>query len=286
MYYFILNPIAGNGRLNKIQNKLKHQLSSLNLVGEFMKTAGEGDAENLARIAVKKGYSTVICVGGDQTINEVLNGIAGNDITLGIIPIGENNSFAKKINIPSDYTKAIKLISARYIYNFDVGKIIENREYFLMSSGTGAENFLCMRTKDNFLNKSLLKTFLEGFVPVKMRFIIDKSYAITKDILTASIINSTFIKSNYLENINFNSSDGLLDLVLFGVNSKANINKILKDDDIFSDIYNLTRIKAREIHIESFEEQMKIHIDGRIIAKTPATFTIAPSKQKVIVGKI
>jgi len=290
MYYFILNPVAGGGKLTRIHNKLKQRLSSLNLIGEFMKTSGEGDGESLARLAVKKGYSTIICVGGDSTVSEVLNGVVGSDVTIGIIPIGHNNIFAKKMGIPTNWKDAISVIQARFKDSFDVGKIIESRQYFFLSAGFGAETSLCFKNGSSSAfsmnyDRTVFKSALENQSNIKMRFIVDKSYAITLNVLSASIMNLGFIKNCFLNNFKFDTKDGLLDLVVVSeIKDDFDIPQLLRISKP-SDSRLITRIQGREIHVESFSEQLKIHVDGRIITKTPATFKIAPTKQKLIIKK-
>jgi len=294
VYYFILNPVAGGGKLQSIQHKLKQKLSSLNLVGEFMKTAGDNDAENLARLAVKKGYSTIICVGGDSTVNEVLNGISGADITLGIIPIGYNNVFADLIKIPNDWRKAIDVIAARRIEHFDLGNVLENKEFFIMSSGIGAENVLSIKNRnrsflsdDNFLgnDSSFFANLLKDQPTYKLQFVIDRKYAITSNALSVSIINSRFFKYGYLDNIEFDYKDRMLDLVILSnVKNRNKLKSIIKNSSSLDGKY-FTHIRGTEIHVESFSEQLKVHLDGRVLAKTPCTFKISPTKQKIITSK-
>ena len=78
MYYYILNPTSGSGSINNLQDKLRSTLNAYGIGGEFAKTTGPGDATKLAKSALEKGYNTIIAVGGDDTVNEVINGLAGS----------------------------------------------------------------------------------------------------------------------------------------------------------------------------------------------------------------
>ena len=115
MYYYIINPAAGGGKINKIQDKLKERLSALGIAGEFEKSTGSNDIPKLIAIALRKGFKTIVAVGGDGTINEVINTIHGQtNIALGIIPTGNTNELANLIGIP-DWQTACNIHAARKV---------------------------------------------------------------------------------------------------------------------------------------------------------------------------
>ena len=292
MYYFILNPVSGGGRVATIQNKLKKRLSSLGLVGDFMKTSGEGDAWNLARIAVKKGYSTVVCVGGDSTIHEVLNGVQGTDVALGIIPIGYRNILASRLGIPTNIDKAIDIIRSRYVEMVDIGRANELKENFVLSCGFGAEiDFLTEVGKNRTFferligDEKIFSSLLMNQTPKEVTFTIDKSYKITTQILSASIINAGFLSNDVLRKYEFSYKDRLLDLVIISSDGKPfTKTNVFSGSKIGQSRYT-SIIQASHIEIECLHEQLKMHIDGRILAKTPVTIQILPTKQRFIIKK-
>ena len=62
-------------------------------------TSRAGEAEAIARHAVAEGYERIVAAGGDGTINEIVNGIAGQNVALGLLPIGTMNVFATELEI-------------------------------------------------------------------------------------------------------------------------------------------------------------------------------------------
>src|SRR5512142_1669375 len=78
------------------------------------------EAVSIARKAVKNGYSTIIAMGGDGTINAVIRGIVGSDVHLGIIPSGTENDVAASLGIPEDLIEACKLIASDQTRNLDL----------------------------------------------------------------------------------------------------------------------------------------------------------------------
>ena len=72
-----------------------------------------GDGAMFAREAIEAGVDSIVACGGDGTVNEVLNGIEGTAVALGIIPAGTANDFARQVGIPVDASAAMDSARAR-----------------------------------------------------------------------------------------------------------------------------------------------------------------------------
>ncbi len=92
------------------------------------------EAVPIAKKAVKKGYSTVIAMGGDGTISAVIRGIVGSDVHLGIIPGGTENDIAASLGIPEDLKEACALIAADHTRELELAQIStrKQRSWLLM----------------------------------------------------------------------------------------------------------------------------------------------------------
>lgn len=266
-----------------VLNRLKQTLREHNVLGEFMKTTSKGDATHLARIAIKKGYTTIVAVGGDSTVHEVLNGIAGTDTVLGILPMGARNSIAGKLRIPLEWKKSVETIAARRTLKIDVGQVLEQKQYFLLSAGMGLEIEMLkekntkrgafsglFRNPEKGTRKLLFKT---GPFPIKAT--IDRSYEISGKVYNASVVNMAPVRNIFDFPYEPNFHDGLLELLL--------VSPVNKAKSSLSHLDGITRVLGKEIHIETGLRQ-DVHIDGEVIGKTPITFKIAPFQQKVIVA--
>lgn len=98
-----------------------------------------GDARRFAALAAKRGTDAVIAVGGDGTLNEVLNGVVGTDAPLGVLPLGTANDFARQIGVPDDPRRALALLLDVEPRPIDVG-LLNGRAFLNVSSaGIGAE---------------------------------------------------------------------------------------------------------------------------------------------------
>jgi len=149
----IVNPNAGKGKGRKDWDLIALHMKNKGLICKEIFTQAKGDAILLARNAVNEGYRNIITVGGDGTLNEVVNGIFTNnvcpstDVTLSLIPVGTGNDWGRMFGIPLDYEKAVGIIVAgnRMVHDTGVVRYHDgneiNRRYFINISGLGF-NFL------------------------------------------------------------------------------------------------------------------------------------------------
>lgn len=98
-----------------------------------------GDAATFAREEADAGVNAVVAVGGDGTLNEVLNGLAGRDVPLGVVPLGTANDFARQAGIPEDARHALDLILARPPVRLDTAELNGRRFLNVSSGGIAAE---------------------------------------------------------------------------------------------------------------------------------------------------
>lgn len=135
----IANPTSGRGGKDTI-----HQVQAyLRLRGakvDLFETSKRGDALQAAREARNEDVDIVVGAGGDGTINEIVNGLAGSDIPLGIIPLGTVNVFALETGIPMDPARACDLILGGSPKKVNLGRV--NDRYFLLMGGVGFDAYV------------------------------------------------------------------------------------------------------------------------------------------------
>ncbi len=98
-----------------------------------------GDAATFAREEAAAGVAAVVAVGGDGTVNEVLNGLAGIDVPMGIVPLGTANDFARQVAIPDDAEHALDLILRGEPVRLDTAELNGRRFLNVSAGGIGAE---------------------------------------------------------------------------------------------------------------------------------------------------
>ncbi|HSX48039.1 MAG TPA: diacylglycerol kinase family protein [Candidatus Nanoarchaeia archaeon] len=198
MYYYIINPSAGKGAINTIQDKLRDRLRELGIAGEFAKTTGPGEASKMATAAIEKGYNTVVAVGGDGTVNEVINGITKDNVAVGIIPIGNSNVLANHLGI-HNWQQAAAVLAARRLTSY--GLIAAGSNFFLSTLTLGFETDLEKRvdTVPEAKLSDKLRHFGRGynqaqnFTPLKCLISVDDKYELECDLFTLTVANQKFL---------------------------------------------------------------------------------------------
>ena len=128
----IFNPYARSERAKGLRDKIQ----ALDPRAVVRPTGGPGHGAELAREAVEEGFRTVVAAGGDGTINEVVNGLAGSEARLGLLPLGTMNVFAAELGIPGNrLRRAWEIIRAGHCRAVDLARA--NRHYFVQLAGVG-----------------------------------------------------------------------------------------------------------------------------------------------------
>jgi len=130
----IYNPVAGPKVTGRIE-KVRACLTARGLAFQIRRTGGAGDAVMMARMASQEGADTVVAVGGDGTIHEVANGLAGTGTRLAVVPGGTGNVFAKELSLPASVEECIGLLTDGKTITVPLGKA--NDRYFVLLGSAG-----------------------------------------------------------------------------------------------------------------------------------------------------
>ncbi|MEE9464337.1 MAG: YegS/Rv2252/BmrU family lipid kinase, partial [Candidatus Neomarinimicrobiota bacterium] len=132
----ITNPAAARGGATRVLNKVKQLTTEHDdcCSFDFVMTERPGHATELTREKAS-AYDLVAAFGGDGTINEVANGLAGGNTPMGVIPNGTGNDFARSAGIPRNPRAAIELLCKGIPEPIDLG--VANGRYFTNSVGIG-----------------------------------------------------------------------------------------------------------------------------------------------------
>lgn len=288
MYYYIINPAAGGGKINKIQEKLKERLGELGIAGEFEKSTGPADIPKLTKLAISKGFKTVVAVGGDGTINEVINALdSKQNIALGIIPTGNTNELANLLGI-YDWHSACTILAARKIEKVDLGSI--NNNVFVTSAAIGFDNVifeLKKYQKSTPLAKGLylvnLTRAARSFKPFQVNLEFDNKYSVSTECYNLSISNGLFI--DYVSAVS-QPQDNILDAILI---NKMSFKEMLlygqkKINFSKEDKHQVSVFHTQKMTIKT-KEPMPVSADGQIVTRTPVIISISDKKLKVIVSR-
>lgn len=148
MYYFIVNPSSRSGHGKEVWQTVEEILDQEDVEYRVYFTAHRYHATKLAQeITAQNTRLTLVAIGGDGTVNEILNGIRDfSTVTFAYIPTGSGNDFARALGLPSDTAEAVNnILHPSYFCRVDLGKAIlgEQTQYFAVSCGCGFDAAIC-----------------------------------------------------------------------------------------------------------------------------------------------
>jgi diacylglycerol kinase (ATP) len=287
MYYYIVNPAAGGAKINKIQDRLKDRLKRLGIMGEFVKSTGPDDVAKLARLGVERGYKTIVAVGGDGTINEVMNAILDNDkVVLGIIPTGTTNDLADALGI-KDWYQATGILASRKIEEVNLGRVADR--YFVTTVSIGFESKISnlkRLSRGNIAEKIRfgLGIFKEAttYRPTKAMIKFDDNYDVEADCFNVIVANSNF---SPVVTKRTKKLDNLLNTVVV---TKISGSKALRygymSDSSVIELPKISVFHSKKITI-STKRPVDVSADGQVVARTPVSVIVSDKKVRVIVAR-
>ncbi|MCF0212565.1 MAG: YegS/Rv2252/BmrU family lipid kinase [Bacteroidales bacterium] len=143
---FIVNPISGIGRQNRIEKVINENLDKERFTYEIRHTECIHDGTRLAREAVAEGgFDAIVAVGGDGSINDVVTGMRYSDIPMGIVPCGSGNGLARNLKLPLTPALAIKVINQFHVECIDTVSL--NDYTYASIAGVGFDALVARRMK-------------------------------------------------------------------------------------------------------------------------------------------
>src|ERR1700737_4114823 len=160
----ILNPAADSERAQRKQADVQ----SLARDCEVYPTTRTGGAEAMARRGVQEGFEKIVAAGGDGTINEVVNGLAGTGTTLGLLPIGTMNVFATELGLPvHDLEVCWKIVKGDSTRAVDLPKA--NQKFFVQLAGVGLDAQVVKETSSQLKRNFAPVSYLISAVQIAAR---------------------------------------------------------------------------------------------------------------------
>jgi len=284
----IVNKVAGNGRCGRLYPSVDKFFRDANIEFTPMFTESRGHAVLLAKQAAQAGYGAVVSMGGDGTLNEVVNGIAGSGVVLGFIPAGSGNDFGRTVGIGSQSCDtACQVIAKGQVQEINLGQV--NGRYFINIAGSGfdAEVGLTANTwgKKHFRGymayvASILRQ-LVFFTPQEVVIELDGATRKAK-VWFVAIANARYFGGGLMIAPQAELHDDLFDVCIVKDVSKLEllkmIPKVFKGGHIHHPAVEMHR--AAHVRVASMG-RLAVQADGEVLGNLPQEFKIAPVKQKV-----
>jgi diacylglycerol kinase (ATP) len=293
----IVNPASGGedavDHLPLMRERLGRAVSELDVVV----TEGEGDAMAAARLAVLDGCERLFVAGGDGTLNEVLNGLAGVDgglaaVTLGVIPLGTGNDFATAIGLPDEPEAAIERLLAGRAHAIDVGRV--NGRCFLNISAGGfiAEVSEAVSPKLKTVLGKLAylvggATVLADFEPVRVDVQATGQDGVVLPprgtLYTFAVCNSRLIGGGRIIAPHAIIDDGWLDVCFIHamptLEFVALLRRVSAGDHV--DDERVSYFRTRELELV-FERRLNINTDGQVLEAERCRYDVLPGAVRVL----
>jgi diacylglycerol kinase (ATP) len=301
----ILNPWAGRGAAGQRREELEAALRHARVHFDLVETHARGGATELTYQAIERSYGCVVAVGGDGTINEVVNGLIGGrqrfgrEALLGIVPIGTGSDFVKALDGVelNDIAGAARRLAAGRTRPVDVGLITvdspggQEQRYFINGLGMGLDAQVAV--------ESLKLTGIKGFAVYLMAIIRAlASYKVNvmsvrydgnelrKRLLFASVGNGRSQGGGFLMTPEGQIDDGMLDLCIV---EKLRLDQIIRYlpklmEGSHTTLREVTMGRTRHVEV-TCQSGIPVATDGEVVATaaTRVQVEVVPGAVRLVV---
>ncbi len=301
----VVNPNAGSRKGAREWPGICQHLAKEGFTTDCVFTEHRGHAIELTRERIAKGFRKIVVVGGDGTLNEVLNGIMTQnlvpaaEITLAMIPVGTGNDWCRTFCIPFDYKKAIEVLKRGKTAFQDVGKISyftregQQLRYFMNIAGMGYDALVAKKTnllKEKgkgtplaymyFVFASLLQwQFIEAVIEV------DNQQVFKGEIFSMNVGICKYNGGGMMQVPDAIPDDGLMDVTLIKKASKFLVIRYAKKlfDGTLIKLPFVSTYKGKSIRIRSVGK-IYLEADGESLGHTPFVYDVLPLALRVVTG--
>jgi len=302
----IINQAAGGGKTQKDWPHIEALLVKEGIRFEPYFTDRRLHASIIARSKIKEGYSKIIVVGGDGTMNEVINGlfsqkrIQTTEVMLGMISVGTGNDWAKTFKIPSDYEGAVRCIKEQRTFIQDAGLVTYRKNgkawnrYFINIAGMGfgarvVERSNRMKDKGKsgpFLYFYNIFRSLLSYKSKKAAIEIDGTTYLRK-VFSLNVGIGKYNGGGMIQVPHAIADDGLYSITLIKKIGKLNVLanvKRLYDGSIVTHS-KVETYMAKSVQIDG-TSPLPLETDGETLGHGPVSFQIIPKSVRVISGEL
>jgi len=300
----IVNMAAGGGKTKKDWSLIAQILQREGIRYEPYFTDRRLHASIIARNKIKEGYSKIIVVGGDGTMNEVINGVFAQkrilttEVMLGMISVGTGNDWAKTFNIPSDYEGAVRTIKEQKTFIQDAGLVNyrkngkEWKRYFINIAGMGFGARVverANRSKEKGKSGPMLYFYNILFSLIQYRSkkavieIDGTSY--NRSIFSLNVGIGKYNGGGMIQVPHAIADDGLYSITLIKKIGKLNVIANMKKlyNGTITQHSKVETYMARSVQIDG-STLLKVETDGESLGHGPVRFEIIPRSVTVISG--
>lgn len=307
----IANPVSANGNTGLRWSGIEARLRSEGLDFDVRLTESPSHATDLAVEASRHGYGTVICAGGDGTLNEVVNGLMSVDAasrpSLGVIPSGTGTDFARGMSLPCDLDGIVRMLKRGQMQPIDVGHVSFVRashnesRYFINIAGLGFDGEVSDEVNRRGKRGGSMAYFLNVF-RVLARFQNKHAQLIMTtpdgsermaeaEYNMIAMCNGRYFGGGMLVSPNSDPHDGLFTVVVIEAMSRAefaaNFPKVYRGTHLSHPkvkSYLASAVRVEMLPSRDPGQRMFLEAEGELFGEAPATFEVVPGAIKLLIG--
>lgn len=288
-YKFIVNPIAGAGKAKSLIPAIRENFRQAGAEFDIYQTSAPRDAIEAAEKAAQDGFNVLVAVGGDGTVNEVLNGIAGRKVILATLPGGKGNDFATAVNMPRNIDAACQDLLRADTKDIDLGRVMDR--YFINSVGVGFDAAVARRVNEGVKLFKGVSAYVYAFFETLLNYeVVDIEIDLGRGPMKSSpLLVAVGIGQAYGGGMRIVpdaiQDDGLFDVCIFEDMNRLSL--IYHFPKVFSGklkgIKQAGMYRAQEIRLKLSEER-PLHMEGEIFMGDQMHFTLQSKAMKVLTG--
>ncbi len=238
------------------------------------------------------GYETLILGGGDGTVSSVVDFLAHHNVTLGLLPLGTANDFARTLEIPSDVDEACEAVANGKVVDVDLG-LAGNNYYVNVASvglGVGATQALNPWAKKNIGALAYPVAAIKAFMthqPFSARLVFpdeDHEPVEHERLLQVAVGNGKFYGGGMVVAPGSGIDDKSLDVYAIRLGRHRDLfgaARYLKSGDFIRN-ESVSQYRTTRVRLET-DPPLSVNIDGELVAMTPQDFSVAENALKVLV---
>ncbi len=288
----LVNPSAAHGRAASLRDAVSSYWRQQGIPAEFLTAGSRDEIRQRARAVAEAGYSGVISLGGDGTVHEVINGLAGTDVPVGVLPAGGGNDLARALGMPGDVLEAAHALLSARVKRIDLLRLTDaggRACLYAGAGGAGIDAQAALLANSRFRRipgaaryvAAAIAAFLEAH-PLQVTVTADGATRVFAAHLVA-VANTPSYGGGILIAPEARIDDGWLDLAMVAPLRWGQLLDglllALRSGDIRWP--EMQRIRARRLRLET-DRPVMFHGDGEVLGQTPVEIEVLPGALKVL----
>lgn len=293
----VVNPASAGGRTLRQWPGSGDLMRALGVDFELHFTTAPGDATDAVRAALRAGTRRVVSVGGDGTLNEVVNGFfdeegapLGDDPVLGLVPSGSGGDFRRTAGIPAAPAAAVRLLASGHTRRIDAGRIDfddGSRRFFINIADCGIGGEVVARVNRRRYKGGGARAsavFLWASLASLMRYgsrdvcVVIDGEEVERSVQSVVVANGRFFGGGMRVAPHARLDDGLFDVVV--VEAMSRVRAMTSMPSLYRGSHisrpGVETRRARSIRVEHRGEPLLFDVEGEQVGRTPATISCLP----------